>query len=640
MKPFRYRSRSLWLLLALSLTACREDGPLTPPPSVEEPREEQTVPHVTIDGMDNESGVLRGTIQGQGEIRAVGIRVDGVLIGWAEVRGDQWSFRWQPEHGARSVEVVAHDGSSEPGRATLVLQQLDFGAPHSLYQSTSLLALPVAEGLVTRYTLDGTTPTATSPAYAAPLVLMRNEGAPAPLSLIPTNPPESPVEWLWLPPAGPVGRAAVVRFQQFRGASPEGASGTRTYLIDASHGSLPVMSLTVDPEHFFGFEHGIYVPGRTHAEDPQPDWLWGNGNYHQGGKDWERPLHVEWFLPEGQPVISQNAGVRIHGSGSAALPHKSLRLYAKDDYGPKTFSAAVFPDLSIEEYTRLIVRTSGQDLLFTKVRDCVLQGLLRETSLNLQACRPTVLYLNGEYWGLHELRERYDEYYLASHHGVDRKRVAILELNGLLDTGEDGDEEPYLELLEYIRENDISQPEHFAHVESQMDVDDFIDYLIAEIYFANADWPHNNVKFWRYTRPEANGPAAKDGRWRWLVYDLDGAFLGDPAFDSLERLLTDDTLPEWSVVMIRRLVTNPDFKSRFVSRFLWHLDHTFTPERVTAHLDAVVGQVEAEMPAHIERWRYPASVEVWRYNVDAMRAFGQVRSAYVRQHLEAAFGPF
>ncbi|WP_426754064.1 CotH kinase family protein [Myxococcus sp. Y35] len=636
MNSFRCKSRSVLLLLALSLSACREDAPAP----VDVPREEQSIPFVSIDGMDNVAGVLRGTVQGEGEIRAVGIRVDGVLIGWAEVRGDQWSFRWQPEPGARSVEVVAHDGSGEPGRASLTLQPLDFQVPHALYQPASLLALPTAEGLVTRYTLDGSPPTPDSPEYTAPLVLMRSQGEPTPLSLIPTNPPETPVEWLWQPPAGPVGRAAVVRFQQFQGASPAGTSGTRTYLIDASHGPLPVMSLTVDPEHFFGFEHGIYVPGRTHAEDPRPDWMWGNGNYHQSGKDWERPLHVEWFLPEGQPVISQGAGVRIHGSGSAALPHKSLRLYAKDDYGPETFNAPIFPDASLEQFTRLIVRTSGQDLLYTKIRDCVLQGLLRETSLHLQACRPTVLYLNGEYWGLHELRERYDEYYLASRHGIDRKKVTILELDGVLDTGEEGDEAPYLALLDYVRTNDVSLPEHFAHVASQMDVDDFTDYVIAEVFFANIDWPHNNVKFWRYTQPEAGGPAATDGRWRWLLYDLDGAFLGDPAYDSLARVLTDETLPEWSVVLIRSLLTNPDFKSRFVSRFLWHLDHTFTPERVTAHLDAVVAQVEAEMPAHIARWRYPASVEAWRYNVDAMRAFAQARPAHVRQHLEAAFGPF
>ncbi|WP_044889601.1 CotH kinase family protein [Myxococcus hansupus] len=628
-------SRSVLLLCAVSLSACQEDAP---PPDETQQHAEQSVPHVTIDGMDNTAGVLRGTIQGQGAIRAVGIQVDGELIGWAEVRGDQWSIRWRPLPGTRSVSVVAHDGSGEPGRAWLELDHVDFDAPHALYHAASLLTLPTAEGRVTRFTLDGSTPSASAPVYVAPLMLLRPSGEPAPLSEIPTNPPETPVDWRWLPPAEPVGRAAVVRFQQFVGTTPVGASGTRTYLIGASHGPLPVMSLTVDPEHLFGFEHGIYVPGRVHAEDPRPEWIWGNGNYHQSGKDWERPLHVEWFLPEGTPVISHGAGVRIHGSGSAALPHKSLRLYAKEDYGPKTFRAAIFPGSELEEFTRLIVRTSGQDLLSTKIRDCALQGLLRETSLHLQACRPTVLYINGEYWGLHELRERYDEYYVASHHGLNRKKVTILEHDGVLDTGEDGDEVPYRALLDYVRTNDVSQPEHFAHVESQMDVDDFIDYQIAEIFFANADWPQNNTKFWRYTEPEVNGPAAKDGRWRWLLYDLDGAFLGDPAYDSLARVLTDETLPEWSVVLLRNLLTNTDFKRRFVSRFLWHLDTTFTPERVTSHLDSLVGQVEAEMPAHIERWRYPTSLDVWRYNVDAMRAFAQVRPGHVRQHLEVAFG--
>ncbi|AEI68957.1 CotH kinase family protein [Corallococcus macrosporus] len=638
MRTFRYKSRSALLLLTVSLVACREDAPPASP--IDVPREEQSAPFVSIDGMDNAAGFLRGTIQGQGDIKAVEVHVDGVLLGWAEVHGDEWSIPWRPGVGTRAIEVVGHDGAGVPARASLALQPLEFDTAHALYQPASLLTLPSSGSATTRYTLDGSTPRADSPVYTAPLVLLRSQGEPTPLSLIPTNPPETPVDWRWLPPRTPAGRAAVVRFQQFQEATPVGASGTRTYLIGASHGALPVMSLTVDAEHLFGFEHGIYVPGRTHAEDPRPDWIWGNGNYHQGGKDWERPLHVEWFEVDGQPVIAQGAGVRIHGSGSAALPHKSLRLYAKEDYGPKTFRAAVFPGQALDTYTRLIVRTSGQDLLFSKIRDCALQGLLRQTALHLQACRPTVLYLNGEYWGLHELRERYDEYYLASRHGIDRKKVAILELEGVLDTGEEGDEAHYLALLDYVRSNDLSLPENLAQVEAMMDVDDFIDYQVAELFFANGDWPQNNVKFWRYVAPEAQGPAATDGRWRWLLYDLDNAFLGDPGYDSLARVLTDESLPEWSVLLLRGLLTNADFKHRFVTRFQWHLDNTFREERVTAHLESLADLVAAEMPAHIERWGYPASVESWRYAVDAMRAFATQRPTHVRQHLEAAFGPF
>ena len=632
-------TRVALFVATLMLAAC-EQAPKEP--FVQAERLEFSAPTVEITEMDNPRHLLKGSVQSRAGLALIEVHEGERFVGLADVNpeGTRWRIHWRPGDDATSLEVRAHDVQGQVGSARIDFQRVRFDSDPSLYQAESILSLPGSSVTQTRYTLDGSTPTSTSPLASGPLVLLSRRGEPAPLSLIPTNPADAPLSWRWMPPLEDVPLATVVRIQRFSGDIHVGPGEARTYLLGALPSTLPIVSLVTDAGNFFDPTQGIYVPGMVHENDPSWPWHWGTGNYMQDGKEWERPVHVEWFESTGQRVLAQNAGVRIHGSGSAALPQKSLRLYAKDDYGPDTFKAAVFPESSLREFKRLIVRTSGQDSLTSKLKDCALQGMLVGIGLELQACRPAAMYLNGEYWGLHELRERYDEYYLAQHHGLDRKKVVIVQGTGELDVGSPGDEEPYAQLLTFVRENDLSLDENYAHVKTLMDVDNFIDYTIVEVFFGNEDWPQNNVKLWRYrTGTPGDEPSVGDGRWRWLLYDLDLAFTSGPDSDSLARLLTDDELPEPSVLLARRLLEAPEFKARFVSRFFWHLENTFTVARMTARVDALAAKLEPEMPAHVSRWRYPATVGVWSAEVQSLRDALERRPAAMRQFLEEAFGP-
>ncbi|MCP3101548.1 CotH kinase family protein [Myxococcus sp. K15C18031901] len=628
--------RALLGALLLSLCACQRTA-------ADEPvREEVVEPRVLIEAMDNEQHVLRGILQGTTTFVRVEVFEGGVSLGEARLEAGQWSIPWKPTHESASLEVVAYDAAGTEVRTRLDFQRLTFGAADNLVAAEALLTLPTESDTTTHYTLDGSLPTPTSPEYRAPLALLRRQGQPAPLSLVRTNPAEAPEEWRWSPPEGPVTLATVVRIQRYAGETPVGPSEARTWLIGQKPYTLPVLSLVTDAGNFFDTDRGIYVPGRAYADNPVWEDTWGHGNYRQDGKEWERPVHVEWFDESGAPVLSQNAGVRIHGSGSAAMPQKSLRLYAKEDYGPETFQASFFPALPLSDFKRLIIRTSGQDQLWTKLRDCTLQELLRETtSLALQACRPTVVFLDGEYWGLHEVRERYDEYYLAGHHGLSRKKVVILEGPGLLDTGEEEDVEPYRALVTFVKEHDLADPEAFAYVEARVDVDEFIDYQVAQLFLDNADWPHNNVKFWRYRDGTPGATRAPgDGRWRWLVYDLDTAALNGPEVNSLARVLRDESLPEDSVLLLRSLMKSPAFKARFLARFAWHLETTFAPERVLAAVDQAAAKLAPEMGEHIARWRHPRSMEQWSVDVEGLRDFARRRPDILRRQLEEEVVPY
>lgn len=627
--------RACRVMLAVLFAACSQ----APEVSAPEVEAEAAKAVVTIDAMDNEQHVLRGGFPMDSGVVRVELYEGSVLLGEALLEEGRWSIPWRPGPGSESLEAVAYLSTGTELRTRVDFRHVSFTAPEGLYVSEALLTLPTAPDTTTRYTLDGTAPGPSSPVYTEPLVLLNRRGQPTPLSFIPTTPEDAPDWWRWQPPSMPPVLATVVRIQRFSEETPVGPGEARTYLIGQPAYSLPVLSLVTDAENFFGYDQGIYVPGRTYEEGPRfPDHS-GPGNYNQDGKAWERPVHVEWFEEAGTPVFAQNAGVRIHGSGSAMLSQKALRLYAKEDYGPEWFPANVFPGHPFRGSKRLLVRAGGQDQVASRLKDCVLPELLRETKLALQVCRPTVMFLNGEYWGLHEMRERYDEYSLASHHGLNRKNVVILEAYGLLDTGEPEDVVPYLELLAYVRGHDLSVPEHFAHVEARIDVDDFIDYHIAQIYFGNDDWPQNNLKFWRYRGGENSAATGGgDGRWRWLLYDLDFAFAEGPEANSLGRLLHDEQLGEPFVVLFRGLMKSPEFRARFIARFHWHLDNTFVPERVLATVDAAAARLAPEMAEHIARWRYPESESTWRWEVERLRDAVLRRPAAMRRHLEEELG--
>lgn len=596
-------------------------------------------PHVTIDGHESDTHRLFGTAGSDAGGTRVEVYEDGRFLGYADRDGNRWSLPWWPGRRALVLEAVARDGQGAEARARVDFQHLTFDARPGLYQPETLLALPTTPGLRTYFTRDGSTPTPESPRYTGPIALLPRSLPPVRWSFIPTTAPSAAPGAQWVAPLEDPPQAAVVRFRQYAGTEPAGPVRTRTFIIGRTPSPLPVLSLVTDAENLFGPAKGIYVPGLLSEADPDN---WEAANYTQDGKEWERPVHVEWYETSGERVFNQDAGVRIHGSGSAVLPQKSLRLYAKEDYGPKTFAGAVFPGSPVTEFTRMVVRTSGQDQGATKLRDCVLQGLLAETRLALQACRPTLVFINGEYWGLHEMRERLDEYYLASHYGVDRKKAVILERFGTVDVGETEDEQPYQELLAYVAANDLSVPEHYAWVRERMDVEDFIDYQVAQLYLGNADWPDNNVKFWRLRTKKtvADAPYGQDGRWRWLVYDLDYALSFGPDFDSLGRVLDDPPQVEaWSVQLLRALLQSPEFKARFIERFLWHIEHTFAAERVLAILDAAVEGLEPEMPGQVARWSQPASMEAWREHLRDFRETLRQRPASMRQLLERYLGP-
>ncbi len=533
--------------------------------------------------------------------------------------GDQ-SFGRKPDGGDLWVlfmEATPGATNSQIGFPPLV-DTLTFSVESGFYPENTPLSITSHEGIASiHYTLDGSLPTANSPKWESPFTLTDRTPLPNTISTISTS-------HLWKAPIGQVPKATVIRAAAFRQGAPSSRVYTHTYLVGNLHFTFPVISLVTDPAHFFGYEEGIYVSGKLGDESPY-------GNYTQGGEKWERPVHVSFFSEEGQLEIAQDMGVRIHGRGSRGGPQKSLRFYARSEYGDNYLEYPLFPDRPYTRYKRFLLRTPSSDWGRTGIKDALIHSLLPWQSLEIQAFRPTIVFLNGEYWGIQNLRERHDKHYLAQHFGVDDDAVDILEEDGQISEGDNAD---YLALLDFVRAHDLRDSVQYQTVAEQIDIEAFILYYIAQLYAMNTDWPVGNTRFWREQAPNA--------KWRWFFYDQDASFqrfADNPFTPFIYPDFTPTPLkPEWGTVLLQNLLKNERFNRQFRAAFHHHLSTTFAPARVISQIDSLQRLFEPEMVAHIRRWGQPRSLASWLAVIDDLRTFAAQRPFWLREYLLQDFG--
>ncbi len=540
---------------------------------------------------------------------------------------DNWYFFDEPNMGEPNTGEGYH----------LRLEPVAFSHEGGFYTEPFELELQTEhEDATIYYTLDGSEPTRSSYMYDGPIGIASREGDPNHFSTIETG------DWRWAKPDDEVQKATVIRALAHDGDTGYSDTATRTFFVDP-HGSarygFPVISLVTEPANLFDEEIGIYVPG-NHRE-VFPDAPWRNiGNYRMSGPEWERPVHVEFFEEDGSLGFAQDAGVRIHGNSSTTRPQKSLRLYARGGYGESHFDYPVFGNkgTNYQSFKRLILRNSGNDQHLTMFRDAMIQRLVGDGCVDTQAYRPSIVFINGEYWGIHNIRERYDKYYLKRTHGVDSDNVDMLDYNARVN---EGSPDHYEDMILYLQENDIRKDQHYTHIETRLDVDNFIDYNILHIFSRNSDWPHNDNDHWRARfdyDPSVLGHG--DGRWRWLIVDMDAGFgyLGGweaHEHDTLAWAVRDG---HWSTFLLRTLLENDDFRHRFIGRFSSFLNTAFAPERILNQIEEFRDSLEPEMLEHIERWGTLDSLWQWDRRIEVMRHFARERPEKVWEHLANHFG--
>ncbi|MCI8306982.1 MAG: leucine-rich repeat protein [Lachnospiraceae bacterium] len=577
--------------------------------------------------------------------------------------------------GPGSVNVLAFEG-----------EDLTFSNESGYYAGAFSLTIS-GEG-VSRilYTLDGSEPTEGSSStkeYTGPVKVENLKGKNVLLSTDSNAYKFTDNGWANVPQASRLERATIVRAVGIRADGTKTRVSTKSYFIanniKSSYSGCAVMSIVTDPDNLLDDDKGIYVGGRLYeASSKTESDLKELANFMQSGKEWERPAFIEFFDGGNTPLFSTGAGIRIHGGYSRRNQQKSFNIYFRADYeyGEKNLKGyELIPDATVQyddetgthinktlkKFANVMLRNGGNDADITKFQDMFIQGMVTDKDFTTQGARPCMLYLNGEFWGLYNLTEKYSDKYIQNKFGVDNKNViAYKELE--LDEGEDPDGAAYNELMG-LGDLDMTKQENYDKFLKLVDIDSFIDYYATEVYINNNDWwsgcnaktPYNNLMFWRVADPalEVNedggiNPYA-DGRWRYMLYDTEwsmgiyNSYQAGAEYDSIKYHALG--IPDSSYdtdygrteangsPVFTAVFKNPDFRKRFATALLDIRNYNFEYNRACAELDRLSNLYSPLMDKHRVRWN-TGNISG---GVNTMKNFLSRRPAYVLTMLESNY---
>ena len=427
--------------------------------------------------------------------------------------------------------------------------------PGGIYAGTQHLTLAAPAGEI-RYTLDGSNPHGGSLLYSDPLELTTT---------------------------------TVVRARCFQPGVAPGPILTRTYVINDPQGTLPYVSIVADPETLFGDTIGIY---QNQHEPLVSSSTWSSLGFRDVYKGKDAPGHIEFFDPAGAGFRA-NCGIRIGGENNWTHPQKALNVAFRGKYGESEVKYDLYPGWGNSIHTALTLRDGGDRWANEMLRDCMwpklVQGHMQAETYDY---RPSVVFINGQYFGLHDLRERWDDNWFTQKYHVPEGEMDHLLYGHITSSSvtlgvDKGDTADWLDLMDFLNTADLNDPANWSFVESRIDMASFMDFVIAESYGNNSAWQHNR-EFWKEKKPGA--------KWRWFLPDMDRTLSTSNTSGVLASMLSGEDV-------LKRLKLNPGFRQRLAQRYAAHMAGTFRTGRVQAIMSALDAEISAaEVARHEARW--------------------------------------
>lgn len=390
--------------------------------------------------------------------------------------------------------------------------------------------------------------------------------------------------------------------------------------------NLPIMMITVKQSDLIGYKNGIMAFGEDASFDNgfYKNWWNRNANFQDRGYSSERTAYFSYFEND-QLQYESKCGIRINGNATRGFPQKSLRLTTGKNYGSEFFDFRFFGKEGLKKYQSLILRNSGNDNTHTLFADLLMHRLAEGSNVTAQAGEPMVVYINGFYWGVYNLRERIDTYYLSKIEDVKEDEITLLEgSNAALKDGSKKEQKEFSNLIQRIEDADYSK-EISNELQEKIDLNSFYDYILFQAYYGNNDWPHNNIILYK----------AEGKKWKWILHDLDIS-LAYPGDQNLEYNVFEKLQNSGSVCgkIYRYVLKDSILKQNFISRGIQITETFLSEENIQKNVDQLKNSLDSEIENQIGRWRMIDSKKEWEESVEKNKTFLIERKEQFKNQLE------
>ena len=453
------------------------------------------------------------------------------------------------------------------------------------------------------------------------------------------------------PPNYPLDKAMIIRAVAKNSIGEFSEINSKTYFITTGdlykYQDLTVISLVTNPVNLFDPDFGIYVSGTMHKISSN------KANYKMQGREWERESFVTIF-GKGEIILQQNLGIRIKGTATRKSPGKSFNLYARKEYGKSKIEIDLIKD-NYDINGNLITKYKSFSLknIFEegRLRDKFGKDLfyLREglTSINM---RNSILFLNGEFWGFYLIREKLDDNFISNNYLIPKDNVIIAKNNFI----EDGIKEVFLEFQDFCRnysQKDLTDEKIYEEIKNAIDLDSLIELFATNLYILNLDWPARNDGEWRYYGDFQEGNKYFDGKWRFIIFDLDYTMgteflgVGSPDLDTFPNKAKRDKLKQAPVnLFYGLLINNTDFQNKFVNIYCDYANDVYNLEKINELIEHYRDEYSDLMANSLLRWseiKFNSILEGYSYyklkffkDLDSLYDFFEKRPKYTFQHMK------
>ena len=441
----------------------------------------------------------------------------------------------------------------------------EFSVKSGVYNDSDGINLEISGNGTVYYTLDGSTPTTKSKVYNSPIFLKET---------------------------------TVVKAISYKEGKLVSDVKTASYIVNENH-TLPVMSVSLNPNNFNNLQRDAW------------------------NTDLEYSAHAELY--ENGKSFNVPCGIKLFGGSTRGLPKKSFALKFKKKYGSASLNYQVFENRDYSKYNSLILRSGSQDSKYAFFRDTLMTSLVEDvTNLKVQAYKSVILYINGNYWGVYNIREQVDDDFISNNFNVPNEGSNIVRIDNDITVG---DAKEYFNLLKYLETHDISKDKNYEYVKTKLNIESYIDFWVAENWVANNDIV--NTRFYYHKNIDK-------GRINMIFYDLDFA-MWNPTHNYFTFSIQPEGMSDLNVstLMMRKLIQNKEFKKTFVERVSYQMKNVWNEERVLKQIDNIYNDLKPEMERNQKRWGM--TYKTWEDSVNELKKFTKVRSKNVKNHAKSFF---